>query len=456
MIEPARTLSWFGIIRLGLVQASLGAIVVLTTSTLNRIMQVELQLPALVPGLLVAIHYAFQMLRPRMGHGSDVGGRRTPWIIGGMVVLAAGGVLAAVGTAWMETAMHAGLAVAVIAFVLIGIGVSAAGTPLLVLLAKQTEVSRRPAAATIVWMMMILGFALTAGMSGRFLDPYSPGRLITVTAVVSLVAVMVSVLAIWGVEVMPGSSTQTPEERAIPFRIALAEIWAEPQARLFTIFIFVSMFAYSAQDLILEPFAALLYGLTPGETTSLSGVQHGGVFAGMVVVGLAGSFLKSLRVGSLRLWTLGGCIASAVALAGLACVAAIGPVVSINALVFALGFANGAFAIAAIGSMMTLAGQGRAGREGVRMGLWGAAQGIAFGAGGFMGAAASDVARLVLGSPIAAHACVFAFEAVLFLVAAAVAARVRLPDVARRETKLSQTKLSDVSHSALGLRSSEV
>ena len=60
-------LGWFGIVRLGLVQTALGAIVVLTTSTLNRVMVVELALPAMLPGALVALHYAVQVLRPRLG-----------------------------------------------------------------------------------------------------------------------------------------------------------------------------------------------------------------------------------------------------------------------------------------------------------------------------------------------------------------------------------------------------
>src|SRR5918998_2741668 len=80
-------LGWLGILRLGLVQTALGAVVVLTTSAINRVMVVELALPATVPGLLVGLHYAMQALRPRMGHGSDVGGRRTPWIVGGTAVL---------------------------------------------------------------------------------------------------------------------------------------------------------------------------------------------------------------------------------------------------------------------------------------------------------------------------------------------------------------------------------
>ncbi|MEO0546294.1 MAG: PucC family protein, partial [Pseudomonadota bacterium] len=127
-------MSWIGIIRLGLVQTALGAIVVLTTSTLNRIMVVEYALAAVVPGALVALHYAIQMTRPRWGYGSDVGGRRTPWIIGGMAVLAIGGALAAVGTGLMGTSVWGGIALSVVAFALIGLGVGASGTSLLTLL----------------------------------------------------------------------------------------------------------------------------------------------------------------------------------------------------------------------------------------------------------------------------------------------------------------------------------
>jgi hypothetical protein len=84
----ATGLGWLaGIVRLGLVQTCLGAIVVLTTSTINRIMVVELALPAMLPGILVGLHHAVQMSRPRFGHGSDVGGRTTGWIVGGMLVL---------------------------------------------------------------------------------------------------------------------------------------------------------------------------------------------------------------------------------------------------------------------------------------------------------------------------------------------------------------------------------
>ena len=100
-LRAAGRMTWFAIMRLGLIQASLGAVVVLVTSTLNRVMIVELSLPALVPGALVALHYIIQVLRPRLGFGSDVGGRRTPWVLGGMALLALGGTGAAMATAVM-------------------------------------------------------------------------------------------------------------------------------------------------------------------------------------------------------------------------------------------------------------------------------------------------------------------------------------------------------------------
>ena len=142
-------LSWVSIVRLGLVQTALGAIVVLTTSTLNRVMVVEVGLVATVPGALVALHYAVQMLRPRFGHLSDNAKRRTPWILFGMCVLALGGAGAAAATALMLSDKTLGLIAAVAAFLAIGFGVGISGTSLLATLAEHVAEKRRAAAAGI-------------------------------------------------------------------------------------------------------------------------------------------------------------------------------------------------------------------------------------------------------------------------------------------------------------------
>ena len=54
-------MSWFAIVRLGGVQAAIGAMVMLCTSLLNRVMVVEYAMAAAVPAGLVAWHYAVQL-----------------------------------------------------------------------------------------------------------------------------------------------------------------------------------------------------------------------------------------------------------------------------------------------------------------------------------------------------------------------------------------------------------
>jgi BCD family chlorophyll transporter-like MFS transporter len=143
-----------------------------------------------------------------------------------------------------------------------------------------------------------------------------------------------------------------------------------------------------------------------------------GIFFGMVAVALLSAGVGGRLFGSLAGWTVTGCLGSAAALAGLAA-GAFTPGWPLVVNVVALGFFNGMFAVAAIGSMMALAGG--TGREGARMGLWGAAQAISFGVGGLLGATSADVARALIGAPGPAYALVFAAEAALFVLAAGLA-----------------------------------
>jgi MFS transporter, BCD family, chlorophyll transporter len=407
-------LSWPQIARLGLVQSAIGAMVMLSTSLLNRVMVVEYALPAAVPAGLVAWHYAIQLSRPAWGHGSDKGRRRTPWIIGGMAVLATGSMLAVVAL------IAKLLLMSVIAYALIGAGVGAAGTSLLALLATRTAPERRAGAASLTWIMMIVGIIVAAGTAGRLLEPFSAARLVAVVGGVALVALTVAVVGVWGIDGEPVAEPRTGT--GIAFGTALREIWADPEARGFTVFVFMSMLAYSMQDMILEPFAGLMFAYTPGQSTSLSGLQHQGVLVGMILVGFGARTFGGGTARGLRSWTIAGCIGSAMALAGLATAAHVAPHWPFAANVALLGFCNGVFAVSAIGAMMALAGQGGERREGIRMGVWGAAQAIAFGLGGLTGAVGVDAMRTLTGTDGLAFSNVFAVEAALFLVAAWLAA----------------------------------
>ena len=188
------------------------------------------------------------------------------------------------------------------------------------------------------------------------------------------------------------------------------------------------MTAYFMQELILEPYAGLVFAFTPGQSTSLSGAQNGGVFLGMLAVGIAAT---GLRIGSLRGWVTAGCLGSAASLCAITWLGTSGATSGLVPAVVALGIFNGMFAVAAIGSMMALAGQGRGRREGTRMGLWGAAQAIAAGFGGLLGAASVDVMRGLVTTDATAFGAVFLAEAALFVLAARMAQQVIGTGVAR-------------------------
>jgi BCD family chlorophyll transporter-like MFS transporter len=124
-------------------------------------------------------------------------------------------------------------------------------------------------------------------------------------------------------------------------------------------------------------------------------------------------------------------------MAGLVAAAALGPPWPLGPNVFTFGVCTGAFSIAVIASMMSLATEGGGSREGVRMGLWGAAQAVAFASGGFLGTVLADLARLATGSAAGAYAFVFGAEAAAFLAACGVALGVRFGTAPARPAALT-------------------
>ena len=413
------TLAWLSIVRLGLVQMCLGAVVVLMTSTLNRLMVVELSLAATLPGALVAIHYLVQISRPKWGFLSDIQGNRTKWIILGMIILAVGANLAALCIPLYSFNATAATILSFFAYTLIGIGVGASGTSLLALLATHTIQHRRAAAATITWLMMIFGIAVTATVVGKLLEPYSVERLIKIVFGLTVVTVTITFISTLNIE--RGLPTVNKNiNKSQSFLTGLKVIWANSQTKRFSVFVFLSMTAYFMQELILEPYAGIVFSFTPGQSTSLSGMQNGGVFLGMLAVGIA---CTGFKFGALKNWVWAGCMGSCISLVFIALAGQSPEIVPLAPLVFGLGIFNGMFAVAAIGSMMSLASQNNDRREGTRMGLWGAAQAIAAGFGGLLGTILVDLLQLANFSHADAYGTVFIFEAALFALAASIATR---------------------------------
>jgi len=414
--------SWFSILRLGVVQMSLGSVLALTNATLNRVMIVELSLLAFIPGVLIALHYAVQITRPNWGYLSDKGGNRTKWIILGLVILCFGAIGATLSLFMFESNFSLGLIFSTLSYALIGIGVGASGTSLLAFLATGTKENQRGLAATITWLMMIFGAIITAFIISIFIEPYSHLKLLKVILFQSCLLILLSTLSLWKIEEKTFLKSKISNEKKVSFKIAFQEIFNEKLTRLFTIFVFVSMSAYYMQDLILEPYAGLIFNYTVQESTQLSGFQNAGALIGMIVVGVMCTIIK---LGSLKIWVLIGCLMSSVSLILIGLLGLVSFNISLKILVCFLGFSNGVFAVAAIGCMMQLAGHGRNKREGTRMGLWGASQAIAAGFGGLIGTGLLDLSRIIISQDNLSFAIVFFLESILFIIAALISLNIK-------------------------------
>ena len=405
------TLGWGTTARLCLANAAIGGLAALPVNLFNRLMTVELSWPALLPGLLVALHYGVQLTRPFWGHRSDAKGGRTPFILGGIALVGLGLISTAWAIAYVSDPTLA-LMVWIIAYAAIGLGIGAAGTSFLALLATGAPDQRKGAVATVAWLGLIMGAIFASVGTGIALEPYSPDRLVPVVTGVAVIAFVLSVIATFGVESRLGPVPPPSEPN---LRLALRATWADPAARAFTGFVFLSILAFYLSELVLEPFAGHVHGLPPEDSTKLSGGKDGASLLGMIAVG----GLSAFGLGSLRMWAVVGCVVSAIGLTGLGLGLALVPFTVI------LGLGNGLFVVGAIGSMMRLAAA-QQGAAGTRMGVFGAAQAIAAGAAGLMATGILDIARLSL--PLeAAYGVVFGLEAVLFLAAALVALRLLDP-----------------------------
>ena len=427
-------MNWFSILRLGLIQLCIGSSVVIPLSTLNRLMKVELALPATIAGFLIALHYAVQLTRVNWGYLSDKTQNRSQWIIFGMLILGIGGVLASASIPLIESNFAYGIMLALFSYTLIGFGVGAAGTPLLALLASYSSKSQKGFAASITFLMMILGLAITGITAGIILDPYSHQKLIKITASLAIITNIFSYLSLKNLEKSLQNSVDARKPNAIsydvPFLEGIKKVWMEREARLFTIFIFISMGAFSMQDPILEPFAGEVFGFAVGESTKLDGFHKIGTLIGIILIILclskfrigfgSLSFVKNERLGSEKFWLITGCLFSAFSLFIISLLGLTyrDPGI-LNSVVFLFGISNGVFTAGILGTMLHLASKDSGDNNtGTRMGIWGAAQAYATMIAVFFSTVLVDILGLMMNSLPSVYGIVFLTAASFFIAAA--------------------------------------
>ncbi|MBA4135939.1 MAG: hypothetical protein C0518_01330 [Opitutus sp.] len=407
-------------IRLGAFPVAYGLSGVLIGGTLNRVMIAELNLPATLVALLFALPLLVSPLRLWLGYRSDgfpiFGRRREPYMLLGAGLIGVG--VAAIATIAVKTSgeMRTFVPAALSAFVLYGVGRNLAHNTYQALLAEKFDGAVRARAVTLYEVVTLLGSVAGAGALGRALEHYDPARLVAVANAVGVIVVLLALVAVPGQEARAVGGARAEQARGKPFGEVVRDyVFADPQVRRLFAVVICTFIGTLAQDVLLEPYGALVLGMTVGQTTRLTMFWGLGVLAAMLLSGL-----WLLRVvGPLRLMRA-GLIASVVVFGAVAAVGLAGAPGMFRWLVLAMGFGTGLAGAGMLGSVVEFTTPVRAG---VLMGVWGMANMLGHAAGSLMGGIVVDTMRLATGSALTAYTTLFAFEVAMLLVALALTFR---------------------------------
>jgi len=384
------------LMRLSLFQVTVGMALVLLVGTLNRVMIVELNVPASIVALMLALPLVFAPFRTLIGYKSDVhvsalGLRRIPYIwkgtlcqFGGFAIMPfALLVLSGYGEA-VDAPRWIGYSSAALAFLLVGAGVHIVQTVGLALATDLVSQDDQPKVVGLMYVMLLLGMVVSALVFGALLENYTPGRLIQVIQGCAVVTVALNLSAMWQQEPRDRIRAQKMKVTQHPqFKTAWKELTANKGMLRLLLVIGCGTFGFGMADVLLEPYGGQALGLSVASTTKLTALFAGGTLIGF------GAASRLLGQGGCprQLALVGACI-------GIPGFAAIigssmgGGIALFLTGVFLTGLGTGLFGHATLTATMRAA---PAGRIGLALGAWGSVQATAAGIGVALAGIVRDV-----------------------------------------------------------------
>ena len=410
------------LLRLSMFQVAVGMATVLLVGTLNRVMIVELEVPASVVGIMISLPLLFAPFRALIGFKSDthisaLGWRRVPWIYKGTLALWGGFAIMPFALIILGGKGYAtgqpfwlGVSSAGLAFLLVGAGVHTIQT---VGLALATDLSPRedqPKVVGLMYVMLLVSMIFSAIAFGWLLDPYYDAQLIKVISAVAVAAFFLNMIALWKMEGRNRAFTVKPEKEP-----EFSEHWREfirrPHALHGLIVIGLGTFGFGMADVILEPYGGQVLGMTVSETTRLTAT-----FAGGGLVGFWWASRILLRgFDPLRMAAIG----AAVGIPGFSAIIAATPVAStwiFSLGILIVGFGGGLFSHGTLTATMRLAPKEQVG---LALGAWGAVQATCAGVAIALAGVLRDILLTVPGlqpyGAAAPYVAVFVIETVFLL-----------------------------------------
>ena len=318
-------------LRLGLFQACLGALSVLTLGIFNRLLIDEFEVPAALTALALGSQQLVAFSRIWFGQQSDRcrwrGMRRTPFIVGGAAAFCALTWISGQTVLWLAEASQAGNQTAVISrglilaavFVFYGLAIAASSTPFAALLVDVSTEKQRPALVSIVWSMLMVGIVAGAILLSSFLgSSCATAELGTLIAgvqrlinVAPLVIFTLVVVAIAGVEPrLNAGNGRHQAQLASDQEISLAGAWAvlkrSPQVGYFFAVLSLFTFALFLQEAVLEPYGGAVFAMDLCTSTRLNAIWGVGTLLGIAGTG----FVITPRLGAQRTALAGGVVSA--------------------------------------------------------------------------------------------------------------------------------------------------
>ncbi len=381
------------LLRLSLFQVSVGIELVLLNGTLNRVMIVELGIPAWLVAAMVALPILFAPFRSLIGYRSDnhksvLGWRRVPYIwmgtliqFGGLAILPfALLVLSGRGTL---TPRFAGEAAAALAFLMIGAGLHTTQTAGVALATDLAPRESRPRVVALLYVMLLVGMVVASLVFGALLRSFEYVRLIQIIQGAAMVTMVLNLCALWKQEGRGTVTKAEPEAPPTPFFQSFREFLSGGPASRLLVAVGLGGAGFNMQDILLEPYGGEMLKLPVSATTALTALMAGGTLAGLFVaarwLSRGGDSHKLAALGALfGIAGLSFVIFSApLALVWLFCVG-----------ILAIGFGGGWFAVGTLTASMALSKEGQ---SGLAIGAWGAVQATVTGLGIALGGILRDV-----------------------------------------------------------------
>jgi BCD family chlorophyll transporter-like MFS transporter len=417
------------LLRLSLFQVSVGMALVLLIGTLNRVMIVELGVPASLVAVMLALPLLFAPFRALIGfrsdtHRSELGWKRVPFIWQGTLVQFGGLaimpfallVLSGAGDS-SRAPVWIGQLGAGLAFLLVGAGLHTTQTVGLALATDLAPAESQPKVVGLMYVMLLIGMIVSALVFGSVLVNFTAGKLVQVIQGAALVTMILNVIALWKQESRrPPRALGSAPRRAPAFRDSWNSFSHGDSALRRLVAVGLGTMAFSMEDVLLEPYGGQILHLTVGSTTRLTATL---ALGGLLGFGLASRVL-SRGFDPFRMASIG-------ALVGVpAFMAVILAAPFDSTLLFGfgtllIGFGGGLFGHGTLTATMNLA---PADQRGLALGAWGAVQasaaGLAVAAGGILRdlvahqyAGAGSLASATLAGSVRGYTFVYTTEIVL-------------------------------------------